>query len=114
MDKPRVLLVEDGEEQAVRLYFEGDRELFQDYRAACLAQFPSDIQGCGMASVAADLQTLLRVAHSLKSVLLTLGHPQYCALARTLEETCHAGVLAAAQMQWAALRAHLVRLGGGS
>ena len=104
---------DDGTEQAVRLYFEGDRELFQDYRAACLVQFPGDIQGGDTASAAADLQTLLRVAHSLKSVLLTLGHPQYGALARTLEEACHAGVLAPAQMHWAALRAQLVRLAGG-
>ena len=79
-----------------------------------LAQFPSDIQGGDTASAAADLQTLLRVAHSLKSVLLTLGHPQHGALARTLEETCRAGVLAPAQMQWEALRAHLGRLGRGN
>ena len=105
---------DDGPEQAIRLYFEGDRELFRAYRAACLAQVPSDIQGGDTASAAADLQTLLRVAHSLKSVLLTLGHPQHGALARTLEETCRAGVLAPAQMQWEALRAHLVRLGGGN
>lgn len=98
---------EDGVELAIRNYFEGDRELFDAYRAACLTQFPDDIRDGDTASAAADLPSLRRVAHSLKSVLLTLGHPALSALARELEETSHAGVLAPAQVRWAGLRSEL-------
>jgi hypothetical protein len=44
------------------------------------------------------------VAHSLKSVLLTLGYPIVSAQARTLEETSHAGMRELARDQWAGLR----------
>jgi CheY-like chemotaxis protein len=99
---------DSGSAHAVAEYFEGDLELFRAYRAACLAQFPHDIQDGDAASAAADLQALRRLAHSLKSVLLALGDPQWSARAQELEDTSHAGVLVAAQQQWATLRAQLV------
>lgn len=89
---------------------EGDLELFHAYRAACLAQFPCDLQEGDAASAAADLQTLRRVAHSLKSVLLTLGFAQWSAQAQELEDTSHAGVLVAARQQWVNLRAQVAQL----
>ncbi len=102
--------LESGTTHAIRTYFEGDLELFHAYRAACLAQFPCDLQEGDAASAAADLQTLRRVAHSLKSVLLTLGFAQWSAQAQELEDTSHAGVLVAARQQWVNLRAQVARL----
>jgi len=99
-----------GATHAIRTYFEGDLELFHAYRAACMAQFPHDLQEGDAASVAADLQALRRVAHSLKSVLLTLGFAQWSAQAQELEDTSHDGALVAAQQQWVQLRAQLAQL----
>jgi len=89
---------------AIQEYFEGNEELFDAYRSACIAQFPHDISQGDAASAAGELQTLRRVAHSLKSVLLTLGYPIVSAQARTLEETSHAGMRELARDQWAGLR----------
>lgn len=89
---------------AVQEYFEGNEELFDAYRSACMAQFPQDIAEGDAAMAAGDLQALRRVAHSLKSVLLTLGYPLVSAQARTLEETSHAGMPEPARAQWADLR----------
>lgn len=99
-------------EQAIHEYFEGDRELFEAYRSACLAQFPSDIAEGDAASASADLQSLRRTAHSLKSVLQTLGHSQWSAQARELEITSQSGALVPSRAQWLALRSHLARLAG--
>ena len=89
---------------AIREYFEGNKELFDAYRSACMAQFPQDLRDGDSASAAGDLPALRRVAHSLKSVLLTLGYPMVSSLARTLEDTSHAGLLQPAREQWAHLR----------
>ena len=95
---------------ALQEYFEGNRELFDAYRGSCLEQFPQDVREGDAASAAGDLQALRRVAHSLKSVLLTLGYPHMSAQARALEETSHGGLLLQAQSQWMALRAALLQL----
>jgi CheY-like chemotaxis protein len=89
---------------AIREYFEGNQELFDAYRSACMGQFPQDLRAGDSASAAGDLPALRRVAHSLKSVLLTLGYPMVSSLARTLEDTSHAGLLQPAREQWAHLR----------
>lgn len=89
---------------AIREYFEGNQELFDAYRSACMGQFPQDLRDGDSASAAQDLQALRRVAHSLKSVLLTLGYPAVSSLARSLEDTSHAGLLQPARDQWALLR----------
>ena len=89
---------------AIQEYFEGNEELFDAYRSACIAQFPQDISQGDAASAAGELQNLRRVAHSLKSVLLTLGYPIASAQARTLEETSHSGMRELARDQWAGLR----------
>ena len=95
---------------AIQEYFEGNEELFDAYRSACMAQFPQDVAQGDAANAAGDLQALRRVAHSLKSVLLTLGYPVLSAQARTLEETSHAGSRQPAQDQWAGLRSALERV----
>jgi HPt (histidine-containing phosphotransfer) domain-containing protein len=62
------------------------------------------------ALAAADLPALRRLAHSLKSVLQTLGHDAASAQARQLEADAAAGRSEAAQQGWARLGAALDRL----
>ena len=95
---------------ALHEYFEGNRELFDAYSGACMEQFPQDVRQGDAAIAQADLQAIRRVAHSLKSVLLTLGYPHLSAQARALEETSHDGLQEPAQAQWSALRAALLQV----
>ncbi len=69
-------------------YFGGDSALFFLYRDACLAQLPHDTTAGNQACQDGDLQALRRVAHSLKTVLLTLGAPRLSAQALELEQLC--------------------------
>lgn len=92
---------------AVDAYFGGDAELFHLYRATCLAQFPHDVAAGDHASTSHDAPALLRVAHSLKTVLLTIGLPRLAAQARALEQACHAAQPDAAERNWKLLRAAL-------
>lgn len=96
--------------QAIQDYFEGDVELFQTYSAACMVQFPLDIQDGNAACEAGDLQALRRVTHSLKSVLLTLGYSALGAQARDIETLSAAGDAKAANANWPALVAQLHEL----
>jgi CheY-like chemotaxis protein len=93
--------------KAMQLYFEGSTEIFEPYRAACLLQFPVDLAQGQNASAAADLPELRRVAHSLKSVLQTLGYFDTSEVARQCEATSHAGDLEAARRGWATLASQL-------
>nr|WP_315431276.1 response regulator [uncultured Albidiferax sp.] len=95
---------------AIDQYFAGDVELFQLYRDSCLVQLPHDITTGDQASQGGDLPALRRVAHSLKTVLLTLGAPQLSAQARELEQVCHNAAPSPdspAHSGWLALRAAL-------
>jgi HPt (histidine-containing phosphotransfer) domain-containing protein len=96
--------------QAIEDYFEGDAELFATYREACLAQFPADVLEGETASHGGDMPVLRRVAHSLKTVLLTLGYPAWSDLARSIEAQAEAGDAGAAREAWARLVAHLQSL----
>jgi HPt (histidine-containing phosphotransfer) domain-containing protein len=87
----------------LQLYFEGSTEIFEPFREACLVQFPLDLVQGHTASNAADLPELRRVAHSLKSVLQTLGYFELGDAARQCETTSHAGDLDAARQGWASL-----------
>lgn len=101
---------EGDQAHAIQEYFEGNQALFDAYRDACIGQFPQDIREGDAACAAADMQALRRVAHSLKSVLLTLGYPTLSAQARALEDRAHAHASADALPLWAALRAALDRV----
>ena len=97
---------------AIDQYFAGDAELFQLYRDSCLLQLPYDIATGDQASEGGDLPALRRVAHSLKTVLLTLGAPQLSAQARDLEQLCHSaapGPASPAHSGWLTLRTALAR-----
>lgn len=95
---------------AVDRYFGGDAELFNLYRTTCLAHFPQDIAAGDHAHDTQDAQALRRVAHSLKTVLLTIDVPHLAAQARALEQACHAAQPDAAERYWSPLRNALATL----
>lgn len=99
-----------AEIEAVATHFGGDERLFRAYRASCHAQFAADVQQGDAAHAAGDWQALRRLAHSLGTVLLTLGHPGHSAVARALEDAASQPDIAACQQGWARLRAFLTTL----
>ncbi len=96
------------ETEAIATYFEGDRGLFLAFRQTCLDQFGHDVAQADQACAAADLEALRRVVHSLKSVLLTLGHADLADLAFQAEALAKAGAANAVDA-WHGLRAAMVR-----
>ena len=70
---------------AVDTYFDGDRAFYDQFRHSCVQQFAEDIAQGDAACATQDAPVLRRTAHSLKSVLLTLGHPDLSAQAKTVE-----------------------------
>jgi CheY-like chemotaxis protein len=100
----------DPEALAVDLYFAGNRPLYETYRDSCRRQFVLDRQAGDAAVQAADWPALRRLAHSLKSVLQTLGHGADSAIARTLEADAAEGRTDAARAGWQQLGAALDRL----
>lgn len=92
--------------EALVTYFGGDRRLFEAYMASCLAQFPHDVEAGDQAIRREDLQALRLLAHSLKTVLRTLGAPA-ADIALSLESACHAGLMDQAMRQWSVLRGQL-------
>lgn len=95
---------------AIDPYFGGDAELYHLYRATCLTQFPYDIATGDKAIATHDLPALRRVAHNLKTVLLTINLSGMADQARQLEQACQAGPPNTAQRNWHALRATLAAL----
>jgi CheY-like chemotaxis protein/HPt (histidine-containing phosphotransfer) domain-containing protein len=76
-------------QQAIAEYFGGDANLYAAFSAQCAQQFAHDAAAGDRAMADGDLAALRRLAHSLKSVLLTLGHGSDSACAARLE-TCAA------------------------
>ena len=91
-------------------YFGGDRALQDAFRASSLQQLPADIEAGDVALARGDLQTLRRVAHSLKSVLALLGDAQGKSLATHVELSSAAGI--SAESEWRLLRLRLLELVG--
>lgn len=97
----------DAAEAVIQRHFAGDRALFLAYRASCVAQFEADIRAGDAALAGPDMPALRRLAHSLKSVLATLGEADGSAVARQLEDAaCHGDTAASGQL-WQSLRHHL-------
>jgi CheY-like chemotaxis protein/HPt (histidine-containing phosphotransfer) domain-containing protein len=94
---------DDPAAQAVNAHFGGNEALYRAFRSSCLQQFRADLAEGERAQAAADAPALRRLAHSLKSVLLTLGHADASALARTLEDCCEKADWARAAPKWRAL-----------
>lgn len=90
---------------AIDQYFAGDAELFTLYRDSCVLQLPHDIASGDQACQSGDLPALRRIAHSLKTVLLTLGAAALSAQAGDLEQVCASPPAeSSAADGWAALR----------
>ena len=100
----------DDEAQAIATHFAGDEFLFKAYRASCLQQFPADIRQGDAACTAQDWPALRRLAHSLATVLLTLGHPAQSVRARQLENAAAQPAPEACLEHWRLLRAFLLQL----
>ena len=100
----------DDEAQAIATHFAGDDFLFKAYRASCLQQFPTDVRQGDAASAARDWPALRRLAHSLATVLLTLGHPAQSVRARQLENAAAQSAAEACGEHWRLLRAFLLQL----
>ncbi len=97
---------------AIDTYFDGDRAFYDQFRASCVQQFSEDIaQGDG-ACKAQDAPVLRRTAHSLKSVLMTLGHPELSAQAKSVELAAQSRPWDEALAGWQGLRAQLVQAFG--
>jgi DNA-binding response OmpR family regulator len=102
--------LEQAVEQAIALQFGGNRALYAAFRASCLQQFAADISDGDRACAEHDGPALHRLAHSLKSVLQTLGHADAAALARRLEDLAAQGHWEQALPLWPGLREALSRL----
>lgn len=87
-------------QSAVDQYFGGDRDLFDIYLAACRHQFIADLQEGSLACSASDWARLRRTAHNLKSVLMTLGHPDLSAYAAQCEAASQSSACDAANASW--------------
>lgn len=88
----------------VHAHFGGNAALYQAFRSSCLQQFERDILAGDAAAQALDAPALRRLAHSLKSVLLTLGHAEASGLSKQLETCAEASDWAQAQPLWQQLR----------
>lgn len=97
-----------GYEEAIRTYFSGDEALFHAYLKTCLEQFVADIASGDASASVHDLAELGRLAHSLKTVLRTLGRPDAGGLAAELERQAATGDLAGALSSWQSLRGLLL------
>jgi DNA-binding response OmpR family regulator len=98
---------QQAQAQAVQRFFGGNHELFAAYRQSCLQQFADDLQQGDAAAARADLPALRRLAHSLKTVLLTLGDLPGSECAAEAERLAAQGDAVAALQAWAALRQRL-------
>lgn len=97
----------DHEALAVATHFANNRPLFEAYRERCFVQFARDGEEGDRAAAAADLAALRRLAHNLRTVLLTLGRSEGHRVASRLEEAAIAEDVPAAVAGWKALRDHL-------
>ena len=102
--------VPPGVRAAIANNFDGDARLYQEFAAACAAQFAQDISTGQADCDIGDLPALRRLAHNLKSALIMLGHDELFNLAAGLETQAAAGDLPSAQAAWRMLRAALPSL----
>ena len=100
----------ESEQAAVVSHFGGDQALFLLFRASCIPQFALDLRQGDQAVGQGNAGALRLLAHSLKSVLATLGHEPLSELARQLEQSAEAADWATSQPLWARLRQGLAAL----
>jgi CheY-like chemotaxis protein len=107
---PSAPQAESDGERAITQHFGGNRALYQAFLSSCLQQFGRDIEQGERARQAGDAAALRHLARSLKSVLLTLGHPDASQLAAELERATERGDWLQAGPLWQALRGRLQHL----
>lgn len=93
--------------EAARLFFKGNRSLYERYRAQTLPQLLGDLARGDAALAASDLAALAGVLHNLKTVLRLVGRPEDSDAAQALEDLAHGGATTACREGWAALAASL-------
>ena len=101
---------DDLRRAAVERYFAGDQGLYAAFRASCERQFVLDRRAGDAAMALNDLAAVRRLAHSLKTVLLTLGHEAESAWARQLETDAAGGDTEQVRGGWGRLALALDRL----
>jgi len=94
--------------------FGGDRSLYEAFLALCQPQFGLDAAAGDLAAGEQDLQALRSLAHSLKSVMLTLGFDSDSQLAARVEAAAAEQRDADAWSLWPTLRARLHAQSGAS
>ena len=98
------------ERLAVARFFEGDQALFEAYRDSCRAQFPADVVQGDLACASADWPAMRRLAHSLKTVLGSLGGADLASGFAALEASARLAEADAVRLQWQGLRSFLQQL----
>lgn len=94
---------------AIETYFDGDAEFYRTFRASCCEQFKRDIQEGDEACDLGDAPRLRRIAHSLKSVLQTLGYADHSLCARAVEQQAQQKPWEDALAGWRELRLRIDR-----
>lgn len=97
-------LVTAAERLAIDAHFAGDAALFLSYRASCRQQFLHDLRAGDAALQAQDAPALRRLAHSLATVLQTLGLAEAGLDARALEHAAERSEYEIMAPIWARLR----------
>lgn len=105
--QPQATAHSPAEALAITTHFGGDAKLFTAYRSACLRQFTADVQTGDLAATSEDWPALRRLAHSLATVLLTIGRPEDSLVARALEDAAEQSLRSECQSGWADLRVRL-------
>jgi CheY-like chemotaxis protein len=113
-DRAPLESIEPDQQAVIARHFAGDAALFHAFRDSCLPQFSDDLRDGDRAVAACDAPSLRRLAHSLKSVLRTLGHDAAADGAARLEAAAAAADWPAAEVPWSALRETLLRLSRGN
>jgi DNA-binding response OmpR family regulator len=96
------------ERLAITTHFAGDTALFRAYRDSCFTQFSADCLAGDQAMAVQDAPALRRLAHSLATVLLTLGYQEASVVARALEATAQTSDLQGMAEDWQRLKLWLV------
>ncbi len=105
------LQASDDQAAAVDRFFAGDASLFKAYRDSCHQQFANDLRLGDAARASGDLAALRRLAHSLKTVLQTVGDAEASRLAAKAEADAARGDPQAAFAAWDGLRPTLLSTG---
>ncbi len=96
--------------EAVERYFGGDRDLFMLYRDAARMNFPRDVEVGDAAVASRDLSAIRRTAHSLRSVLESLGHAGTAQQAQALERASLQTDWSSVERLWRVVRTEIIRI----